>query len=211
MKIRSFTVGRMAAQCYIVSDEESNTAFMIDPGDNADYLLERLSEQSAELKYVILTHGHFDHVMAADEILKNTRAKLVVCDNEVPALTDPELGGFNSFGIGKFVPLRADIVVSDGDKLDFAGHEIEFLNTPGHTKGSMCIKMGDVIFTGDTLFAGTCGRCDFAGGDYREMLDSLKRLAELSGEYTVYPGHGEATKMSIERQYNPYMREAVRR
>ncbi len=211
MKIRSFTVGRVAAQCYIVSDEASGEVFMIDPGDNAEYLLKKLDEQGVELKYVILTHGHFDHVMAANEILKKTRAKLVVCDNEVPALTDPELGGFNNFGITKFVPLSADIVVSDGETLDFAGHELEFMNTPGHTKGSMCIKMGDVIFTGDTLFAGTCGRCDLAGGDYREMLDSLKRLAELCGEYTVYPGHGEATKMSIERQYNPYMREAVRR
>lgn len=211
MKIRSFTVGHVQAECYIAFDEASDVAFMIDPGDNAPYLLEKLDELKVELKYVILTHGHFDHVMAADEILKATGAKLVVCDNEVPALTDPELGGFNSFGITTFVPLNADIVVTDGEKLDFAGKQLEFMNTPGHTKGSMCIKMEDVIFTGDTLFAGTCGRCDLVGGDYREMLDSLKRLAELEGEYTVYPGHGEPTKMSIERQYNPYMREAVRR
>lgn len=209
MNIRNFAVGPVSAECYIVRDEITNTAFMVDPGDDAEYLLKKLGQ--AKLEYVILTHGHFDHVMAADEILKKSGAKLVVCDKEVPALTDPELGGFNSFGVAKFVPLYADVVVSDGDELDFAGKKLEFMNTPGHTKGSMCIKMGDVIFTGDTLFAGTCGRCDLPSGDYREMLDSLKRLAELEGDFIIYPGHGEPSKLSIERSYNPYMREAVRR
>lgn len=209
MDIRNFAVGPVSAECYIVRDEITNTAFMVDPGDDAEYLLKKLGQ--AKLEYVILTHGHFDHVMAADEILKKSGAKLVVCDKEVPALTDPELGGFNSFGVAKFVPLCADVVVSDGDELDFAGKKLEFMNTPGHTKGSMCIKMGDVIFTGDTLFAGTCGRCDLPSGDYREMLDSLKRLAELEGDFIIYPGHGEPSKLSIERSYNPYMREAVRR
>jgi len=211
MDILSFTVGPVSTECHLAIDRSASVAFLVDPGDDAARILAAIEKEKAELKYVVLTHGHFDHVMAADEVIRKTGAELVVCKDEVPALSDPELAGYNSFGIPGFVPLKADVVVADGDSLAVGGLELKFIRTPGHTTGSMCIIVGDVIFSGDTLFAGTCGRCDLPGGDYAEMLASLKLLAELPGDYKIYSGHGEPTILSIERQYNPYMREAARR
>ena len=210
MKIRSFTVGPVATQCYLIINQADNTAFITDPGDDAEMLLRAIDEEKARLKYVILTHGHFDHVMAVGEILKNTGAKLVVHEDEVPALSDGVLSGCASFGVAMQDTLKEDIAVKDGDTLDFGGTYLEFMHTPGHTVGSMCILLGDIILTGDTLFAGTCGRCDLPGGDYEMMLKSLKRLAELKGNFKIYPGHGEPSAIDIERKYNPYMREALR-
>ncbi len=211
MKIRSFTVGVVSTQCYLACDSRAGIAFIVDPGDNAQELLQAVEAENARLEYVILTHAHFDHVMAAAQIIEKTGAKLVVCGAEVDALTDPVLSGYTSFGIPMQDKLRADIILNDGDSLDFGQTKLKIMHTPGHTKGSMCIVADNIIFTGDTLFAGTCGRCDLPGGDYKEMLDSLKRLGELDGDYTLYPGHGEPTMLDIERKFNPYMREAIRR
>ena len=210
MKILTIPVGSLQTNCYLVIDEISGKGFVADPGDNAEKILDAVARENVDVEYVILTHAHFDHILAAREVVEKCSAKLVVCDNEVPALSDPELACYRAFGLPEFNPLIHDIAVSDGDELYVGELKLEFLNTPGHTKGSMCIIAENAIFSGDTLFADSCGRCDFPGGDWREMLLSLKRLAELDDDYEVYSGHGESTTLEVERKFNPYVREAMR-
>ncbi len=208
MRIDVFRVGAVQTNCYLAYDEQTLEAFLVDPGDDAPRLLRAIGELGLSLRYILLTHGHFDHVMAVPALLRETGAQLVA--SHVARLDDAEACGFRAFRIAEFTPLTADITVKDGDTLRAAGETLRFLETPGHTPGGVCIRAGDVLFSGDTLFAGSCGRCDLPGGDYAAILKSLARLAELPGELRVLPGHGEATTIAAERAHNPYLREALR-
>ena len=200
MKIEIFHVGVVGTNAYLVEDEDE--LYLIDPGDNAKMLLSKIGDR--KLSYIFLTHGHFDHLLAVSEIRMQTGAKLVASRN---AKLDDEIScGFASFGLGGFKPLYADITVKEGDKIG----NFEFMETPGHTPCSLCIKNGDVLFSGDTLFAGSCGRCDLPGGNYGKMMESLLRLSKLDGEIKVYSGHGGATTIGREVNSNPYMYEAMR-
>lgn len=208
MRIDIFRVGAVQTNCYLAYDEETLDAFIVDPGDDAGRLLRAIGERGLSLRYIILTHGHFDHVLAVPELLRQTEAQLVAAKNA--RLDDAEACGFRAFRIAQFTPLCADILVSEGETLLAAGETLRFYETPGHTPGGICIQAGEVLFTGDTLFAGSCGRCDLSGGDYSVILKSLRKLAELPGDFRVLPGHGEATMLSTEREQNPYMCEATR-
>lgn len=205
------TVGMVSTNCYLAMDRESGLAFLVDPGDDAPGILQMIREEGVNVTHVILTHGHFDHVLAVPAVLQETGAKLVVHEKELPLLSDPALAGYRSFQIPNFRPLHADLAVKDGDTLQIGGMHLSFLHTPGHTPGGMCILADGVLFSGDTLFAGSCGRCDLPGGDYRVILQSLKKLAELAGDYPVYPGHEESSTLDAERAHNPYLREAMGR
>ncbi|MEG2378451.1 MAG: MBL fold metallo-hydrolase [Clostridia bacterium] len=207
MKIETFHVGIMQMNCYLAYDEIGGEAFIVDPGDNADMLLKIIAERKLALKYVILTHGHFDHVMAAHEILNKTNAKLVA--GRAAKLDSAAACGFNMHPNLKFTPLLADITVADGDTLNVCGETLAFFETPGHTPGSICIYTGNELFSGDTLFAGSCGRCDFVGGDYNAMLASLRRIAGIAGDARVLPGHEGESTLSLERAMNPYIKEAL--
>lgn len=207
MKIETFCVGMVRTNCYLVYDEESHNAFLIDPGDSAEQILNRISELSLYLRYIVLTHGHFDHVLAVPQILQKTNAKLIASKHE--DIGDAEACGFNTFRQSRFTPLVADYVVGDKDILQVGNMKLQFMETPGHTTGSMCILVDDTIFTGDTLFAGSCGRCDLPGGSFELMLKSLKKLSELPGEYQILPGHEGRSTLLHEKRSNPYMREAV--
>lgn len=208
MRIDIFRVGAVQTNCYLAYDEKTLEAFIVDPGDDAKRLLRAIGEMGLNLQYIILTHGHFDHVLAVPELLRHTEAQLIAAKNA--RLDDAEACGFRAFRIAQFTPLSADILISEGDTLRAAGETLHFYETPGHTPGGICIQAGNVLFTGDTLFAGSCGRCDLPGGDYRVILKSLQKLAELPGDFRVLPGHGEATTLNTEREENPYMREATR-
>lgn len=200
MRIDIFHVGVVSTNAYLVEDE--GKLYLIDPGDNARMILDRIGER--KLSYIFLTHGHFDHLLAADEIRKATGAYLVASKH---ARLDDEVScGFASFGMHGFKPMQADISVSEGDEID----GFKFMETPGHTPCSLCIVKGDTMFSGDTLFAGSCGRCDLPGGDYNKMMSSLNRLSQMEGELKVYPGHGNATTIEREKMTNPYMCEAMR-
>ena len=200
MKIEIFHVGVVGTNSYLVEDE--GKLYLIDPGDNAAMLLDKIGDR--ELSYIFLTHGHFDHLLAADEIRRRTGAKLVA--SRFARLQDADACGFTSFGISGFTPLNADITVKERDKID----NFEFIETPGHTPCSLCILNGVVLFSGDTLFAGSCGRCDLPGGDYSKMMCSLARLSLLDGDTRVYSGHGGVTTIDREIRTNPYMGEAIR-
>ncbi|MBR2743335.1 MAG: MBL fold metallo-hydrolase [Clostridia bacterium] len=192
LKGMNITVGALETNCYIVFDENAATGVIIDPGDEALTILDVLRTIKIDAEAIILTHTHFDHIGAVKKIQEALNIPIYVCKEETNIKKD-------------WKDVR---YVEDGDTLEIGGLTYEFLITPGHSKGSLCVKVEATIFSGDTLFRENCGRCDLPGGDYREMLRSLKRLSLISGNCAVFPGHGPKTTLNYERMNNPYMRES---
>lgn len=207
MKIITISVGALGTNCYLAWNESTKQGFVVDPGDHFERILHEIKKNEVKVEAVLLTHAHFDHIMAVPELLAYSGAKLYVGDGEQSVLENPEVNLVN-FRAPRLTP---DVWVKDEDVLSIAGAEIKCLNTKGHTPGCICYLMGDVMFAGDTLFYGSCGRCDFPGGSISEMYASLKRLALLPGDMRVLPGHDAETKLSVERRFNPYVREALSR
>ncbi len=208
MKILHLVVGMVQTNCYIIYDENSREGAVIDPGDNAKSILEAVQSENIKLCYILLTHGHFDHILATHEVAQQTGAKLVCPKGDLWLLHQEAMGEFRPFARG-FVETPVDIEAEEGTEVTFGGMTAHYMNTPGHTPGSSVIQVGDVLFTGDTLFRHECGRCDLEGGDFNEMLHSLKRLHDLPGDYKVLPGHEGLSTLAEERKYNPYMRQAT--
>ena len=203
MRIDTLHVSVVQTNCYIISNDTE--VMVIDPGDDAERILEVVGEK--KVKYVLLTHSHFDHIMAAEEICKKTGAKL--CASDKARLDDEDYCGFTSFGLSGFSPLKADVLLKEGDEISVAGEKFTVIETPGHTPCSICLLSGDVLISGDTLFEGSCGRCDLVGGSFSTILKSLKKLSALPGNTRVYSGHGAPTTIENECKFNPYMREAM--
>lgn len=208
MEILQLCVGMVGTNCYVVYDETSREAAVIDPGDNAKSILKAIQEKSLIVKYILLTHPHFDHILAVHEILSATNAQYVVPEKDTWLLNRDNMGPFRSAAHG-YIEDTPDILANEGTEITFGGITAVYMNTPGHTPGSSVIRMGDILFTGDTLFRHECGRCDLEGGDFRQMLQSLARLYNLEGDYKVLPGHEGISTLEEERQYNPYMRQAI--
>ena len=194
MQILTMPVGAYQTNCYMVWGE-GDACVLIDPGYQANALLEQVEKQGKTLEAILLTHGHFDHVGAVRDIVADTDCKVYICDKE---LSLPE--GLTS---GK---LYYTHTYDEGDTLTLAGLTFQVLHTPGHTPGGVCLICGEAMFSGDTLFAGSMGRTDFPGGDYATIAKSLDRLKNLPGDYKVFPGHGEDTTLDFERKTNPYLR-----
>lgn len=203
MKIKSMQVGELATNCYFLIDETTNTAAIIDPGDQADDILEAVRVEGVKVEYILLTHGHYDHTGAAAELAAAFPEAAVYIHKGDYCDVDPSLfplhtqlsGGVNFYG--------------EGDRLNLGALTVEVLHTPGHSEGSVTLRCGDVLFCGDTLFAGSCGRTDFPGGDTAKILSSLRRLGELEGNLQVLPGHMESSTLNRERRVNPYLRQAM--
>ncbi len=201
MNVHMLTVGPIGTNCYILDAGDGRCA-VVDPGGDAERILAALDDLHAEISTVLLTHGHYDHTGAV-AALTGRFPDAEVYLHRLDWDTDwPDL-----------FPLRGQIPyvkhVAGGDTLDVCGESVSVLHTPGHTPGSVCYLWNSVLFSGDTLFAGSCGRTDFPGGSTAEIMESLRRLAELPGDYTVCPGHMELTTMDAERRSNPYLRSAV--
>ena len=209
MKIIQLVVGMVSTNCYIVYDEKTLDGGVIDPGDDSDEILEKITEENVNIKFILLTHGHFDHIMAASDICEKTGGKIVVHKNDVGYLKECVVNGFSSYIKTKYDELMPDILAEDGTIIDVSGISFEYIHTPGHTPGSCIIKAENYLFTGDTLFKKSCGRCDLAGGNFSKILCSLKRISNISGDYNVLPGHGEKTTLQEEKKYNPYMLQDV--
>ena len=197
---------------YIVTDEESGETAVVDPSLPEESLMEKLNGKN--VKYVLLTHGHFDHTCGAKMIKENTGAKVVIHKEDDEMLHDISKNEFEENCIGSNFPeVYADINSEDGTELMLGNTKITVMHTPGHTKGGVCYLFNEdrVMFSGDTLFRLTAGRADLYGGNGRDELRSLVRIRELEGDYKVYPGHDADTTLEFERQYNRYMRTRFRR
>ena len=195
IKIRTLPLGAYQTNTYLVWEENSPTCLVIDPGYEPDTILDEAKKLGKEITAVLLTHGHFDHVGGVRELAAETGCPVYLHEAELsmpPQMTAGPLFYTNTYGEGDFV--------------EAAGLSFKVLHTPGHTPGSICLLCENAMFSGDTLFWGSCGRTDLPGGSWATIRKSLLRLADLSGDYDVYPGHGDATTLSFERKMNPYMR-----
>ena len=195
MEIKTLSLGAYETNCYIIWGEGSDQCIVIDPGYEPDRVLDTVKALKKTVCAILLTHGHFDHVGGVRAIFAEMDCDIYLCpaDCDMPEqMTDGPLCYTNSY--------------QEGDILNLAGLELRVLHTPGHTPGSVCLICQDALFSGDTLFSGSCGRTDLPGGNWTELTQSLVRLKALEADYTVYPGHGEATRLSFEQAYNPYMR-----
>ena len=210
MEIRQIPVAPIGANCYIVS--EGKEAFIIDPGGDAGKIIR--AAKSFDVRYVLLTHTHFDHIGGLSDV-KNAfpEAETAVHKLEKEWLYSTELNLSENFGFSFIYEKEVDIELEDGMKLDFAGTEINVLHTPGHTPGSSCfyIEKSDicespVLFSGDTLFRHSIGRTDFPGGSGRKIVESIKnKLMILPDNTVVYPGHEETTSIALEKKLNPFL------
>jgi len=194
LKIHTLTLGMYQTNTYIIHEANSKGCCIIDPGYEADAILQEVEALGLQVEAILLTHGHFDHVGAVRDLAADTGCRVFLCkeDDAMPPM----------FTGGK---LYFTDTYDEGTILNIAGLYIRVLHTPGHTPGSVCLQCDGAMFSGDTLFAGSCGRTDI-GGSWAEIQKSLQRLASLEGDFTVYPGHGQSTTLAAERRYNPYMR-----
>ena len=194
LKIHTLTLGLYQTNTYIIHEASSKSCCVIDPGYEATTIAEKLENLGLTLDAILLTHGHFDHVGAVKDLAADTDCRVFLCAED--ALLPPMFTG------GK---LYYTDTYAEGSILNIAGLYIHVLHTPGHTPGSVCLLVEDTLFSGDTLFAGSCGRTDI-GGDWAAIQKSLKRLASMDADFRVFPGHGESTTLAAEKRYNPYMR-----
>ncbi len=205
MRVARLIVGMVQTNCYMFMNEETNEGFVVDPGDSAKHIIAQIDKMGMKPMGILLTHGHFDHILAAPELKKYYNIPIYATEIESALLQDPTLNlsvQIQGGGAG----IKADKLLKDGEKFELAGFEIETMVTPGHTKGSCCyyIQKEDVLISGDTLFEGSYGRTDFPGGSTREMADSCVRLLTTLPEKTnVLPGHSGLTTIGDEKRWNP--------
>ena len=204
MKIEKIVEPYFGENMYILIDEETKKCAVVDPGGASDKILNYIKINSLELEYILLTHGHGDHIGAVNTIKSRTNAKIVAHNDEKELLNDNRKNLSYSMHCGP-QELNADIYVHDKEKLELGNLKLSFIHTPGHTKGCMCIRVNDDMFTGDTLFAGSIGRTDLYGGDYKQIEKSLRKLAKYEDKVKIHPGHGPSSTLGIEKMSNPYM------
>ena len=202
MQVKVLQVGPIGTNCYLLEDEKAHVAAVIDPGDEAGRILQVIKDDGMDVKYILLTHGHYDHTTAVPELHQALPQAEIYIHK-----ADANGAGSRLFPLAGQIP---DLKFYDeGDALTLGELTIQVLHTPGHSKGSVTLKVGDVLFCGDTLFAGSCGRTDLAGGSYAEIMASLKKLGQLPGDYHVCPGHDVTSTLERERRSNPFLREAM--
>lgn len=204
LSVKKLIVSVMQTNCYIVTDEKTGFSAVIDPGAMTSDLKSEILKLKDNLKYIILTHGHFDHIGAVNEIKNLANAEVIINKTEEDFLSDDRLNLSYMFD-APLSPVKPDILLNDNAEFMLGQTKIKMIETPGHTCGSACFIADDIIFTGDTVMKGTIGRTDFPTGSYAQMKSSLKRLMELKGDYVMFCGHGEDTTLNNEKQTNVYL------
>ena len=203
MKVKTLSVGELGTNCYIVTDSKGN-AVVIDPADEFERIVSALDGCNVEA--ILLTHGHFDHTGAVNQIKERYNAKVVISAEDEEMLSDNMKNAAHLVNASPD-PIEADSLVNDGDVVEVGELVFEVIATGGHTKGSVTYKIEDNLFTGDTLFCGTVGRCDLYGGNPVKLIRSLQKLAALEGDFEVFPGHDRKTTLAYEKQTNHYLRK----
>ena len=208
MKVTKVEIGTLRTNAYVIVDEFTGTGAVIDPALYVPQLTNAIKESGMKsLKYILITHGHSDHILGVYDLKKEYPDAIVVIgeeDDECLYSTSHSLA--NDLGIEQHA-MHADMLVKEGDELALGEHLIKVINTPGHTPGSICFLVGNLMFSGDTLFCRTCGRTDFFRGNPKDMKNSIDKLGHLNGDYIVYPGHGPSTTLDVERRTNRFMRK----
>jgi len=203
--VKKLEVGPIMANCYILGCEDTKEAVVIDPGDEADRILLALAESGLKVKYIINTHGHFDHVGANKKMKEATNAAIMIHPDDEPMLSELSTSA-EAFGLSSENSPKADKYLNDGDEIPFGNITLKVIHTPGHSRGGVCLYTNGTIFVGDTLFAGSIGRTDLPGGDYNTLISSIKsNLLVFDGNTIVYPGHGSKTTIEREKRINPFL------
>ena len=206
MIIKKLEVGPIMANCFILGCESTKEGVVIDPGDDADRILMELAKSGLKVKYLINTHGHFDHVGANKRMKEVTGAEIAVHPDDEPMFQELSRSSM-MFGLSAENSPPADIRLNDGDEITFGEITLKVIHTPGHSKGGICLYTKGYLFAGDTLFAGSIGRTDLNGGDYDTLISSIKeKLLVLEPETVVYTGHGPETTIGNEKRTNPFLR-----
>lgn len=204
IKIDYDVVGMIGTNCYLIEDEASGALAVIDPGDHSDAVISEIDRRGGKLDYILLTHGHYDHVLGVAELCERYHPTVCAAQKELLLISEPSYNLSKNHGL-TIPPFTVGRPLKDGDTVTLGESEIRFLLTPGHTMGSGCYIVDDCIFSGDTLFCTSIGRTDFPTSSMRDMMKSIERLRDLDGDYRVFPGHDMFTTLNQERKYNPYM------
>lgn len=203
MKVISEKFGSMDNNCSLIIDEKTNQSALVDCNEFSQKMIDMIGD--TDLKYILLTHGHFDHIIGVKSVKEKYGAQVVISKEDEPMLNSSKL----SLAVFCNAPqnnVDADIIVKDGDEITLGEIKIKVMATPGHTSGSVCYIAENCIFSGDTLFYCSCGRTDFPSGSHEQMMSSLQKLKALDGDYNVYTGHNNLTTLDFERKNNPYMK-----
>ncbi|MDJ0830038.1 MAG: MBL fold metallo-hydrolase [Desulfobacterales bacterium] len=207
MIIKTLTVGPIMANCFILGCKETNEAVVIDPGDEADRILTAMAEDQLALKYIINTHGHFDHVGGNKSLHETTKAGILIHALDEPMLKSLAASAA-AWGLAAENSPPPERTLADGDTVSFGKFNLDVIHTPGHTPGGISLHMNGYVFVGDTLFAGSIGRTDFPGGDYGTLISSIQnKLFPLGDDVQVFTGHGPDTTIGREKQkrFNPFV------
>lgn len=207
MIIERIPAGIYAVNCYILICEETKKAAIIDPGGDADEIIAYIEKNNLLPEMIILTHGHGDHIGAVQEIKEKTSIPVCIHKDDADMLKDSRKNLTSLMGMTE-VKVEADRLLADGDIVELGALKLHIIHTPGHTRGSICIRVNEVIFSGDTLFAQSIGRTDLEGGSFELIIDSIKRkLMVFNDETNVFPGHGASTAIGMERRMNPFINQ----
>ncbi len=206
MILKGITVTNMGVNCYIIGCEETRQVAVIDPGGQAEQIMSMIEEGNLTVQYIINTHGHIDHIGGNRKIKESTGAQLLIHESDSQMLVSTAANFSFLMGM-KVTSPPADQFIKEGDRIKIGNTvELEVIHTPGHSPGGVCLKTGNIIFVGDTLFQMSIGRTDFPGGSHQQIIKSIKEKLMCYEDDTIcYPGHGPATSIGIERKHNPFL------
>jgi len=207
MILKILALGALETNCYILGDEKTKQGVVIDPGGDFEIIEDHLKKLKLKAKYIVLTHGHVDHIGALAQLKKATGAEILIHSKDSAMLYDPNQN-LSFFSGDKIIPVKADRLLGEGDIIECGEIKLEVIYTPGHTPGGISLVTDKMIFTGDSLFCGSIGRTDFPGSSYQKLISSIKeKLLSKDDDFIIYPGHGPSSTVGEERKNNPFLNE----